>query len=163
MGARVPGKATSHDPKRLVSLLRQCSSRGAASIVPITAGSSEPGVMEMSRPLPTAKWVNPRGFARAETTREFLATGVPVDAVEPGGPRGPRVNRETVRILSGWGATIPERSWNPNRRGGEKPRGRQSSRSTWWWRFMWGLRKRVSRLVQNREYGSRVPNESESS
>lgn len=43
---------------------------------------------------------------------------------------------ETMRILSGWGCNIPRADQIPNRRGGEKPRGRQQTGSTWWWRVL---------------------------
>lgn len=43
----------------------------------------------------------------------------------------------------------------PNRRGGEKPRGRQPNSSTWWWVFLGDIWQQVNRLGRDCDAGSK--------
>jgi hypothetical protein len=107
----------------------------------LSCGSVSAGLPEVQRPSipfrrdvladwPTARWVTREG-PRTVDQGGSTAMWVPGAGVE--GSARVELEPETMRILSGWECNISRTVQTLNRRGGEKPRGRKSTCSIWWW------------------------------
>lgn len=162
-GARVPGKAIFARPTSLFGAVSAELERGARPSVHGGGVLRSSGGVDSTRIGPPAREVSAEAFG--ERVRVWSVWqqrfGGRDRAVSF---ESPNSEPTTVRILSGWGATIPERAWSQNRRGGEKPRGRQSSGSTWRWPLLGeSCASRVSDWAMSGSTEAGCPFESESS